>query len=82
MPRRTVTPSELLRRELDVYRLFCIKAPPISLILDPECGDQLQSWVGVHLKPEYDYASCISVMEAASGVARSAVDNGDEEVLQ
>lgn len=80
MARNKVSPGDLLRRELDIYKLFCDKAPPADLVADGARSDELQRWVSMHLKDEFNYATAISVMDAARAIAESQIDNGREEL--
>lgn len=76
-----VSPGDLLRRELAIYALFCDKPPPADLVADGERSGELQDWVIDHMKPEFNYATGISIMDAARAIAESQIDNGGEELV-
>jgi hypothetical protein len=73
-----VSKKRLLQREMDVYAQFCTRRPPSELVSDRSRSDELQQWVVDHLKDEFQYATGISILDAASSIARSQIDNGYE----
>lgn len=68
-----VDDTELVKRRQQVIKLFCTKKPPKSLVIeDIETGNfPLQEWICNHCKEEFNYATGISIMDAAWLVAEA-----------
>lgn len=77
-----VTRRTLYERERAALGSFCLALPPITMVSDPAKADCLQQWVREHLKPRFAYATVISILDAASAIAHSQIDNGGERIVQ
>lgn len=77
-----VSRKNLFMRKMAIIKLFCGRVPPESVRKAEEAGDfdPLQQWVSDHLKPAFEYATALSVIEAADAIAASQIENGMEKL--
>lgn len=76
-----VSKKVLERRRQRIIGLLCIAKPPLHWCSN-EVVEDLQEWVCENLKPEVDYASGISIIEAAWDIAESQIKNGHETLIK
>ena len=73
-----VSKELLFTREMGVYNAFLTELPPEDYVRDPDKADLLQEFVANHCKPEFVYATALSIMEAATDISVSQIENGNE----
>jgi len=73
----------LKKRRQKVLELLCISKPSLSLCVDSlDNTPALQEWVCNNLKPEIDFATGISIIDAAWYIAESQIENGMEKLKE
>lgn len=79
---RVVTRKKLNERMQNILETFCVVAPHIDLVNDyytnKNAPYDLQHWVCNNLKPEFSYATGLSICESTQLIAESQIDNGLE----
>lgn len=83
MSTKFINQITVLQRKKDILRLFCfgealIFAHDIDILTNEERADDLQNWISEHLKPQFDYATAISIMDCLDAIPLSQVSNGVE----
>ena len=79
--KQRISRDQLIERQMAIFTTFCVGTPDINWIKN-ERWDKLQDWVCDNLRPEFSYATGISVMDAATNISESQVDNGMEELIE
>lgn len=79
MSKDLLTKKKIVDRQMRIFSVFVDPPPPRGIVSDRHKSDELQNWVCDHLKPEFSYATGISIMEAADAIAIGQIENGMED---
>ena len=80
MYKKVVDQFAIIERMRDVLECFLLDKPSyLQVEYYLKCEDtSFQEWVCNNLKPQFDYATAYSVLNAAEDVAYSQIENGLE----
>lgn len=82
MAREKITKADIYERQREFYKLLCGVKPPMKMIEAEAAREDsgLQDWVNDNLLHKWQFATGISVIEAAEAISISQIGNGGEEL--